>query len=293
MEYIKKQLKACDKETVQFLKPIIHLNPVQTLLATFENDTSESFQEWVWDPQVQSRLLQLKYSKMEPSMLNTSFHKHLENNDGREMVSKDLVEDQLKDLLVQVEEGQLKAKQKYEKRNYYAAIREYERNIERLNEMDNIANGRKDVVFETMKMAVEYRYKVNCNIAVAALQDRKPELAERYAKLGMELDKKSVKATYSLAKAYMLQHRFEEARNLVTGFHTKEKALSNLMLKIDMTEEMVQNRTFAPPLSEENTTYRVYKTYEKKHVPLPKKDLPPDLILQAMNKYVSQSKIKV
>lgn len=120
---LRNALGASDKQTQRFLQPLLPLRGVQELLLTFVRDTSRSFEDWVWDPQVRQTLLRMRDA--EPQMhaqgesLTSGTRAVEEKMSAMALQNPD--DDTPPEFLQEADAAQSDGKQKFKEKNYYAA----------------------------------------------------------------------------------------------------------------------------------------------------------------------------
>ncbi|CAH0515621.1 unnamed protein product [Peronospora belbahrii] len=225
MTRLREVLSASDKQTKDFLQPLLSLRGVQDLLLTFIRDSSRSFEDWVWDPQVRQTLLNIR--AMEPQVYACrhdvdQVYTRVAEERMATRTQQFLCDDTPSDLLARVNAAQNDGKIKFQKKNYYAAKNAFLKALEALLEHQRSEYYGKTIpVIEWDEMALQMRYVTLCNnIAICGMKLKDYSLINEYTFKALSVDQASTKALYALIKLRAMEHRYTEAKEIV------EKALT-------------------------------------------------------------------
>ncbi|POM58043.1 Hypothetical protein PHPALM_37366 [Phytophthora palmivora] len=213
-------LSASDKETQSFLQPLLPLRGVQELLLTFVMDTSRSFEDWVWDPTVRQTLLNMR--NIEPQA-------HAQGQDIDQWYSM-AAKDQLAamtlqnpedatppEFLEEAETAQSDGKLKFKEKNYYAAKNAFLKSIEAvLKHQQSEYYGETVPAKEWDDLEMQERYVTLCNnVAICGIKMKDLSLINEYSTKALAVDEMSTKALYAMAKLRLMEHRYNEANEVV------------------------------------------------------------------------------
>lgn len=220
MAQLRTALSASDKQTQSFLHPLLPLRGVQELLLTFVRDPSRSFEDWVWDPQVRETLLHMR--NVEPQS-----HGEGENLDQwytqaakehLEAITLQNPDDVTSpEYLEEADKAQSDGKVKFSEKNYYAAKNAFLKSLAAvLKHQQSEYYGNSVPAAEWDDVDMQERFVTLCNnIAVCGLKMKDLSVINEYATKALAVDKTSTKALYAMAKLRLLEHRFNEAGEVV------------------------------------------------------------------------------
>ncbi|POM76025.1 Hypothetical protein PHPALM_6785 [Phytophthora palmivora] len=241
MERLRAVLSASDKETQSFLQPLLSLRGVQELLLTFVMDTSRSFEDWVWDPTVRQTLLNMR--KVEPQA-------HAQGQDIDQWYSM-AAKDQLAamtlqnpedttppEFLEEAEMAQSDGKLKFKEKNYYAAKNAFLKSIEAvLKHQQSEYYGETVPAKEWDDLEMQERYVTLCNnVAICGIKMKDLSLINEYSTKALAVDEMSTKALYAMAKLRLMEHRYNEANEVVDRalmFYPKKAQFLNFRKEIE------------------------------------------------------------
>ncbi|KAF1772941.1 Tetratricopeptide repeat-containing domain [Phytophthora cactorum] len=237
-------LGASDKQTQSFLQPLLPLHGVQELLLTFVRDSSRSFKDWVWDPQVRQTLLQMRDA--EP-------HSHAQGQDLDQWYTR-AAEERLASLALQnpddvtppefleeADKAQSDGKVKFKEKNYYAAKNAFLKSIEAvLKHQQSEYYGKTIPAAEWDDLDMQERYVTLCNnVAVCGIKMKDLSLINEYATKALAVEETSVKALYAMTKLRLMEHRYNEANEVVDRaltFYPDKAQFLNLRKEIEAAE---------------------------------------------------------
>ncbi|KAE8903851.1 hypothetical protein PF005_g6222 [Phytophthora fragariae] len=244
LAHLRTVLGASDKQTRRFLQPLLPLRGVQELLLTFVRDTSRSFEDWVWDPQVRQTLLRMRDA--EPQM-----HAQGENLDqwyarvAEEQLSAMALQnpddDTPPEFLQEADAAQSDGKQKFKEKNYYAARNAFQRSIEAVfKHQQSEYYGSTVPPAEWDDLVMQERYVTLCNnVAICGIKMKDLSLINEYAGKALAVEQSSSKALYAMAKLRLLEHRYMEAQEVLDAalkFHPDKSQYLNLRKEIEAAE---------------------------------------------------------
>uniref|UniRef100_A0AAV1UEE3 DRBM domain-containing protein n=1 Tax=Peronospora matthiolae TaxID=2874970 RepID=A0AAV1UEE3_9STRA len=230
MARLRAALSASDKQTQQFLQPLLSLRGVQDLLLTFVQDASRSFEDWVWDPPVRQTLLQLQqqHEQQGPHDEAVSNPHELDRVYARALHER-LAEATLADhenetpraFLEAATAAQDEGKQKFHARFYYAARNAFLKSLDAV-EKHQVSEyyGHSVPPSKWDDDEIQAWYVQLCtNVAICSIKLKDLALIQEYATKALSVDETSTKALYALAKGQLMEHRHDEAEKVI------EKAL--------------------------------------------------------------------
>ncbi|ETO84529.1 hypothetical protein F444_01564 [Phytophthora nicotianae P1976] len=237
-------LGASDKQTQNFLQPLLPLRGVQELLMTFVRDSSRSFEDWVWDPQVRQTLLQMRDA--EP-------HSHAQGRDLDEWYSRAAQErlaamtlqnpDDVTppEFLEEADTAQCYGKVKFKEKNYYAAKNAFLKSIQAvLKHQQSEYYGKTVPAAEWDDLDMQERYVTLCNnVAICGIKMKDLSLINEYAAKALAVEETSTKALYAMAKLRLMEHRYNEANEVVDRaltFYPDKAQFLNLRKEIEAAE---------------------------------------------------------
>ena len=262
---VREKLESSSKATKEFICPLLGVDVAHDVLFNFARDTSRTFEEWIWDPPNRAVLMRLRdhLDSVQGTHLSTTYNQVLnEDNDA----SMDCLT-----LLEQVQPMRLSAKTQFQQGNWYAALNHYKRCVELLQpHMEN------DQVLDSENEEIQDLYWSSCtNVAVVGIKQKQPVVVREYVDRVLEYPNETKyhkKALYCKSKSYLLEHRYEEAREVLAQYVDESKDLQSLWNMIERTETQLKARQPAKPLTIKDS--KKEKTKDKfRMVPLPRRGL--------------------
>ncbi|EEY62825.1 uncharacterized protein PITG_15252 [Phytophthora infestans T30-4] len=244
MARLRAVLGASDKQTQGFLQPLLPLHGVQELLLTFVRDTSRSFEDWVWDPQVRQTLLHMRDA--EP-------HSHAQGKDLDQWYSR-AAEERLAamtlqnlddvtppEFLEEADRAQSDGKSKFKEKNYYAAKNAFLKSLEAvLKHQQSEYYGKTVPAAEWDDLDMQERYVTLCNnVAICGIKMKDRSLINEYAAKALAVEETSTKALYAMVKLRLMERRFNEANEVVDralGFYPDKAQFLNFRKEIEAAE---------------------------------------------------------
>ncbi|OQR96975.1 Monovalent Cation:Proton Antiporter-1 (CPA1) Family [Achlya hypogyna] len=196
-------LQGLDKPSQKLLRNVVHLQPVQNLLLTFLQDSSRSFEDWIWDPKTREVLGRMEAMVDPASVAPTTAHSAL-NRYFHDALAHQRDARDLDGLLEAAEAEKARAKEWFVKKQFNAAMMSYKK----------IADALKPHLFEREDFTDSY---VACcsNVAICAVKERRWPLVRDYAHATLAVKKDYAKAWYCLAKLYVHEQCFNDALDAV------------------------------------------------------------------------------
>ncbi|CAI5727164.1 unnamed protein product [Hyaloperonospora brassicae] len=219
-------LRASDAQTQQFLQPLLALRGVQDLLLTFVRDASRSFEDWVWDPHVRQTLTHLQQQSEDGRRDEGAATGQLDIDQWytralSERVAALAMKEQENEtppvFLETASAAQAEGKQKFQAKHFYAASTAFRRSLEAV-EQHQLSEyyGRSVPPAQWDDDEVQARYVLLCNnVAICGLKLKDLSLVHEYAEKALSVDASSTKALYALAKGRLLEHRHDEADEVI------------------------------------------------------------------------------
>ncbi|CEG47352.1 Tetratricopeptide repeat-containing domain [Plasmopara halstedii] len=220
MARLRNALIASDKQTQHFLQPLLPLRGVQDLLLTFVRDSSRSFEDWIWDPQVRQTLLRMRdiepQDHAESKNLDQWYMKAAEERfEAITLQNPDDVTPP--EFLEEADKAQSAGKLKFKAKNYYAAKNAFLASIAAvLKHQQSEYYGKSIPAAKWDDLDMQERYVTLCNnVAICGLKMKDLSLINEYAAKALTVDKTSQKALYAMAKLRILEHRYNEAEEII------------------------------------------------------------------------------
>uniref|UniRef100_M4BJ17 DRBM domain-containing protein n=1 Tax=Hyaloperonospora arabidopsidis (strain Emoy2) TaxID=559515 RepID=M4BJ17_HYAAE len=242
MARLRAALSASDKQTQQFLQPLLSLRGVQDLLLTFVQDASRSFEDWVWDPHVRQTLLHLQQQHEQkgphdeaipnPNELDRVYARAMREHMA-EVALADQENETPRAFLEAATAAQDEGKQKFQARFYYAARNAFLKSLDAV-EKHQVSEyyGHSVPPIKWDDDEIQARYVQLCNnVAICSIKLKDLSLIQEYAMKALSVDEMSIKALYALAKGRLIEHRHNEAEEVIEkalGFYPDKAQFLNL-----------------------------------------------------------------
>ncbi|RHZ21386.1 hypothetical protein DYB37_003096 [Aphanomyces astaci] len=197
-------LAKVDKPTQKLLKHVIHYEPVQQMLCTFLADTSRSFEDWIWDPKTRDVLSRLQSRvefagpqavKSDPT-LQANYEDALVNGiDHMDVESFFAAADAAK------QAGKLHFAQK----RFDAALNAFRKAADLLKPQLEPC--------ESPSILTPLFVTSCTNASICAIRLQRWPTVREYAQLALAQSPSDGKAWYCLAKVFLWEHRYDEAKD--------------------------------------------------------------------------------
>ncbi|OWZ18496.1 hypothetical protein PHMEG_0007398 [Phytophthora megakarya] len=241
MEQLRAALSATDKQTQSFLQPLLPLRGVQELLLTFVRDSSRSFEDWVWDPTVRQTLLNMRDVEPQAHAQGQDFdhwYSMAAENQCTAMNLQNPDDATPPEFLEEAEKAQSEGKSKFKEKNYYAAKNAFLKSLEAvLKHQQSEYYGKTIPASEWDDLDVQQRYVTLCNnVAICGIKMKDLSLINEYATKALAVEEMSTKALYALAKLRLMEHRYNEANEVVDkalGFYPNKGQFLNFRKEIE------------------------------------------------------------
>lgn len=214
LEGLRVALLSSDKQTQEFLGPLLPLKAVQQVLLTFLQDPSRSFEDWIWDPSVRQLLNQLREQ-------NPQAHHHGQDVDRWfELAAQDQwafkqaqsAEVSPGRLLEDADKAQEDGKAKFKRRDFYAAKNAFKKSLESFTTYVEDEYYGEAVDVKDWEEPLQERFVTLCNnLAICGIKMNDLSITNEYAQKALAVNSTSSKALYAMAKLHLMQHMYEEA----------------------------------------------------------------------------------
>ncbi|KAI9910747.1 hypothetical protein PsorP6_010850 [Peronosclerospora sorghi] len=241
MARLRAVLRTCDKETQGFLQPLLSLRGVQELLLTFVRDTSRTFEDWVWDPQVRQTLVRMRNAEAQhEGRAMDQWYAHAMHDHVAAMALQHPDAETPVALLEEAEAAQNDGRVKFQAKNYYAAKNEFLKSLEavlKYQTSEYYGTSRPPDQWDDVDM--QARYVTLCtNLAICGLKLKNLSLINEYATKALTVEERSTKALYAMTKLRLLEHRYDEAIQVVEKaltFYPDKTQFLNLRKEVEAT----------------------------------------------------------
>ncbi|KAG7381508.1 hypothetical protein PHYPSEUDO_005965 [Phytophthora pseudosyringae] len=213
-------LGASDKQTQNFLQPLLPLRGVQELLLTFVRDASRSFEDWVWDPQVRQTLVQMRDADPRAHAQAQDLDQWYARAAAERLAAMTLQNPDdatPPEFLEEADKAQSDGKTKFKEKKYYAAKNAFLKSIEAvLKHQQSEYYGKAVPAAEWDDADMQERYVTLCNnVAICGIKLKDLSLINEYAAKALAAEETSTKALYAMAKLRLMEHRYNEASEVV------------------------------------------------------------------------------
>ncbi|GMF18712.1 unnamed protein product [Phytophthora lilii] len=145
------------------------------------------------------------------------------------------------ELMQQAEAAQSDGKRKFQQKNFYAASKAFQRSIDNvLKHQLSEYYGKTVPPAEWDDLDVQERYVTLCNnVAICGIKMKDLALINEYAAKALAVDEASSKALYAMAKLRLLEHRYQEAQEVIDAalkFHPDKSQFLNFRKEIEAAE---------------------------------------------------------
>ena len=279
LELLKAKLKDSSKETRDLIGPLLGVDVAHDVLLSFVQDSSRTFEDWVWEPSNRAVLMKLRnhVQSVDVQNLSSLYNKALHDDD--ELCVDDGT------LLSQIRELREKAKTQFQMEHWYAAFNLYKQSIDLLEHRVEEKN-------ESEEMCDLYLSSCT-NVGIIGLKQKQPTVTRQFVDRVLNFPRETkyhTKALYCKSKSYLLEHRYEEARGVIAHSTADSKELNALWTTIQRVETHMSQREPAQPLT--NMTRRDEASTQKgfRMMPLPRRGLPDSAVCAAFNNWWQNSR---
>ncbi|ETW01013.1 hypothetical protein H310_06649 [Aphanomyces invadans] len=194
-------LTKVDKRTQNLLKRVIHYEPVQKMLEAFLNDTSRSFEDWIWDSKTREVLSRLQdradmfgpHAATKDHTLQTSFSDALQNGLNR-------MDDE--SIVGVATTAKQTGKELFAHKRFEQTLKAFRNAAEVLK--PHLA--RSPTAFSSL-------FVTSCtNAAICGIKLQAWPTVQEYAQLALAQSPTDGKAWYCLSKVLLWEHRYDEAK---------------------------------------------------------------------------------
>ncbi|KAG9405839.1 hypothetical protein AC1031_003757 [Aphanomyces cochlioides] len=237
------RLATVDKPTQKLLKNVIQYEPVQQMLMSFLADTSRSFEDWIWDPKTREVLARLERMAQSP---------------GQDIVREDpTLQATYEDALVNGIDN-MDAQSIYEAANVaneagktHFGQKRFEAALTAFRKAADLLKPQLDAHADTLAQLF-----VTCctNAAICGIKVEQWPVVREYAQYALVHDPQHGKAWYCLAKLFLKEQRYDEAKDAVEN-SLEINPTDPLCKKVLQDIEVVRERSEAR-LAKENEKLR-------------------------------------
>ncbi|TDH66633.1 hypothetical protein CCR75_007538 [Bremia lactucae] len=245
MAKLRTVLSASSNETQRFIQPLLPLKGVQELLLTFVQDSTRTFEDWVWDPQVRQSLVHMRDFEPQTRAQGHEFDQwYMQAAKERlEAIALQEPDDVTpREFLAEADTAQSDGKVKFQEKNYYAAKNAFLKSISAIlkhQQSEYYGKSLPPIEWED-SFDLQERYVQLCNnVAICGLKMKDLAIMNEYAAKALTVEKRSIKALYVLIKVRLWEHRYDEASEIVTqalSMYPEKGQFLNLFKEIKAAE---------------------------------------------------------